>query len=264
MAWIAPRGIVTASIASLFALRLVNLGVPQAEVLVPLTFLVLIFTVVVYGFSLNPFIRMIKLEDNEKVGVLVVGANKVSVAISRLLNSIENIDVTVVDSNRKRVQYSRMDGVKSIHASVFSPRVLEDMQLGGYQFLVSLTENDEINSLSCIQYSEIVGPANVFRFPPTALNASQSEGLKMVELGHNITEKDYHFFISSFDNNESFKLINIVNDLSFNDFTKQYGENLIPVIGVSSSNKIISAMNLEQFSKGDSWVVFDTKSSVGS
>ena len=52
MAWIAPRGIVTASIASLFALRLVNLGVPQAEILVPLTFLVLIFTVVVYGFRL--------------------------------------------------------------------------------------------------------------------------------------------------------------------------------------------------------------------
>ena len=71
MAWIAPRGIVTASIASLFALRLVNLGVPQAEILVPLTFLVLIFTVVVYGFSLNPFIKMIRLEDNDKVGVLV-------------------------------------------------------------------------------------------------------------------------------------------------------------------------------------------------
>ena len=30
MAWIAPRGIVTASIASLFALRLVNLGVPES------------------------------------------------------------------------------------------------------------------------------------------------------------------------------------------------------------------------------------------
>ena len=73
MAWIAPRGIVTASIASLFALRLVNLGVPQAEVLVPLTFLVLIFTVCVYGFSLNPFIKMIKLEDNDKIGILIVG-----------------------------------------------------------------------------------------------------------------------------------------------------------------------------------------------
>ena len=129
----------------------------------------LIFTVVVYGFSLNPFIRMIKLEDNEKVGVLVVGANKISVAIARLMSTIDNMDVTVVDSNRKRVQYARIDGVKAMHTSIFSPRVLEDMQLGAYQYLLSLTENDEVNSLSCIQYSEIVGSTHVFRFPPTSL-----------------------------------------------------------------------------------------------
>ena len=164
MAWIAPRGIVTASIASLFALRLVNLGVPQAEQLVPLTFLVLIFTVVVYGFSLNPFIKMIKLEDSDKIGILVVGANKVSVAIARMLNSVENIEVTVVDLNRKRVQYSRIDGVKSIHTSVFSPRVVEDIHLGAYRYLVALTENDEVNSLACIRYSEVIGTPNVFVF----------------------------------------------------------------------------------------------------
>tara|TARA_Y100001935_G_scaffold251521_1_gene253714 strand:- start:298 stop:2106 length:1809 start_codon:yes stop_codon:yes gene_type:complete len=259
MAWIAPRGIVTASIASLFALRLVNLGVPQAEILVPLTFLVLIFTVVVYGFSLNPFIRMIKLQDNEKVGVLVVGANKVSVAIARLLNKIENIDVTVVDSNRKRVQYSRIDGVKALHTSIFSPRVLEDIQLGAYQYLISLTENDEINALSCIQYSEIIGSANVFRFPPSAINASQTEGLKMVELGHNITPHDFQFFLTSFENNDSFKSITIIQDMSLDDFTSQYGANLVPVIGVSSSNQIKKAKNTDEFMKDDCWIVFDTK-----
>ncbi len=218
MAWIAPRGIVTASIASLFALRLVNLGVPQAEVLVPLTFLVLIFTVVVYGFSLNPFIKLIKLEDNQKVGLIIVGANKVSVAIARLLQSIDNVDVTLVDSNRRRVQYSRVDGLKALHTSIFSPRILEDMQLGAYQYLISLTENDEVNTLSCIQYSEIIGTANVFRFPPTSLNASQTEGLKMVELGNSITEHDFNYFQSVFDSNDSFRLITIVDELSKDEF----------------------------------------------
>ena len=194
MAWIAPRGIVTASIASLFALRLVNLGVPNAEILVPLTFLVLIFTVVVYGFSLNPFIKTIKLEDNDKVGVLIVGANKIAVAIARLLSTHDQFDVTMVDSNRKRVQYSRIDGLKSIHASIFSPRVMEDVQLGAYQYLISLTENDEVNTLSCIQYSEIIGSTHVFRFPPTAINATQSENLKMVDFGNSITDRDFHYF----------------------------------------------------------------------
>ena len=190
---------------------------------------------------------------------MVVGANKVSVGIARLLNMIENIDVTVVDSNRKRVQYSRIDGVKSIHASVFFSTCIRRHAIGAYQYLVSLTENDEINSLSCIQYSEIIGPTNVFRFPPTALNASQSEGLKMVELGHNITDHDYHFFLASFENNDSFKTITIINDMSPDQFTSQYGVNLIPVIGVSSSNQIKRAKNIEQFSKDDCWVVFDTK-----
>ena len=67
-----------------------------------------------------------------------------SVGIARLLNSIENIDVTVVDLNRKRVQYSRLDGVKSMH-TLFSPRVVEDMHLGAYRYLIALTENDELN-----------------------------------------------------------------------------------------------------------------------
>ena len=183
MAWIAPRGIVTASIASLFALRLVNLGIEEAELLVPLTFLVLIFTVVVYGFSLNPFIRFIRLSENDKTSILIVGANKIAVAIAMLLNSMDSVDVTVVDSNRKRIQYARLDGLKSIHSSVFSSRIMEDMQLGAYQNLISFTENDEVNTLSCIQYSEFLGPKNVFRLPPSTINVNQTDALKKVDIG---------------------------------------------------------------------------------
>ena len=92
------------------------------------------------------------------------------------------------------------------------------MQLGAYQYLISLTENDEVNTLSCIQYSEIIGTANVFRFPPTSLNASQTEGLKMVELGNSITEHDFNYFQSVFDSNDSFRLITIVDELSKDEF----------------------------------------------
>jgi len=257
MAWIAPRGIVTASIASLFALRLVNLGVPNAEVLVPLTFLVLIFTVVVYGFSLNPFIKAIKLEDNDKVGVLIVGGNKLAVGIGRLLSSIEQLEITVVDSNRKRVQYSRIDGLKSIHASIFSPRVMEDVQLGAYQYLISLTENDEVNTLSCIQYADIIGATHVFRFPPTAVNATQAENLKMVDAGNQITDQDFHYFSSIFYNNDSFKMITIIEDMTMDAFTKQYGKNIIPILGISNSNELKPARKLEQLNQNDRWIVIE-------
>ena len=262
MAWIAPRGIVTASIASLFALRLVNLGVEDAELLVPLTFLVLIFTVVVYGFSLNPFIRFIRLSENDKTSIIIVGANKVSVGIAMLLNSLESVDVTVVDSNRKRIQYARLDGLKAIHSSVFSSRIMEDMQLGAFQNLVALTENDEVNTLACIQYSEFLGSKNVFRLPPSTINVAQSDALKKVDIGSLISNPTvgFNYLNTIFESNESFRVITIVKDISRDEFDQLYGEDTVPIIGISKSNAILSSNNLETFSADDSWVVIENPS----
>ena len=200
---------------------------------------------------------LLKIERVDKIGLLIVGANKVSVGIARLLNSIENIDVTVVDLNRKRVQYSRLDGVKSMHTSIFSPRVVEDMHLGAYRYLIALTENDELNSLSCIQYSEVIGSENVFRFPPISINASQTEALKMVDLGTNIVDFDFHYVMSIFHNNDSFKLITIVDEMDKAKFTEQYGGNLVPIIGVSATNKLLPAKDIDLFQKNDRWIVLD-------
>ncbi|MBN1565428.1 MAG: cation:proton antiporter, partial [Anaerolineae bacterium] len=51
MAWIAPRGIVAVAVASLFALELHEAGSANYEMLVPLTFLVVVGTVAIYGLT---------------------------------------------------------------------------------------------------------------------------------------------------------------------------------------------------------------------
>ncbi len=51
LAWMAPRGIVAASMASVFALQLEAAGVPGADRLVSITFLVIVLTVVIYGLT---------------------------------------------------------------------------------------------------------------------------------------------------------------------------------------------------------------------
>ena len=252
MAWIAPRGIVTASIASLFALRLVDLGVPNAEVLVPLTFLVLIFTVMVYGFSLNPFIQWIRLEDDDKIDVLVVGANRVALAIAKALGAIESVNVTIVDSNRTQIQYSRIDGIKSMHSSVFSSRVSDDMHLGAFQYLVALTENDEVNSLSCIQYAEIIGANNVFRFSPLISNTIASDGFsKKIEMGRelatvNMGHCDWHIRSGG-----DVEQLTVQDSMSATSFF----EDATPVLGVSETNELIPAKGLTVVKKGQRWIV---------
>jgi NhaP-type Na+/H+ or K+/H+ antiporter len=57
LGFIAPRGIVAASVSSIFALQLQAAGVIQAERLEPVTFLVIIGTVTVYGLSAAPLAR---------------------------------------------------------------------------------------------------------------------------------------------------------------------------------------------------------------
>ena len=57
VAWMMPRGIVAASTASAFELSLVDQGVADAHKLVPITFLVVVATVLVYGLTARPVAR---------------------------------------------------------------------------------------------------------------------------------------------------------------------------------------------------------------
>ena len=54
IAWMMPRGIVAAATASAFELGLREAQIPDAEVLVPATFLVITATVVIYGLTARP------------------------------------------------------------------------------------------------------------------------------------------------------------------------------------------------------------------
>ncbi len=54
IAWMMPRGIVAAATASSFEKGLLDAGVPDADVLVPATFLVIAATVFVYGLTARP------------------------------------------------------------------------------------------------------------------------------------------------------------------------------------------------------------------
>ena len=62
LAWMAPKGIVAASVASVFALQLSASGVPGADKLVPITFLAIVLTVVIYGVTGRPVARLLGVD----------------------------------------------------------------------------------------------------------------------------------------------------------------------------------------------------------
>jgi NhaP-type Na+/H+ or K+/H+ antiporter len=63
LAWISPRGIVAAAVSATFAIRLSESGHDGAQLLVPLTFAVIIGTVVLQSATARPLASLLKVAE---------------------------------------------------------------------------------------------------------------------------------------------------------------------------------------------------------
>lgn len=168
LAWIHPRGIVAASVASLLAIQLSGSPLqPEADRLVLATFLVIVGTVTVYGLTLSPVARSLGLAGDEPQGVLFAGASPMIRAIARALKT-EGFDTLLVDTNPQNISAARMDGLPVCYASIGSEFVHEETDLSDIGKLLAMTPNDEVNSLAVSEFAEQFGSANVYQLasPP--------------------------------------------------------------------------------------------------
>ncbi|MEZ5974220.1 MAG: NAD-binding protein [Planctomycetota bacterium] len=175
---LAPRGVVAAAITALFAGRLADpvlMGdriMPEAVRLVPLSFLVIIATVAVYGLAAAPIARRLKLASANPQGVLVIGGSRFALAVCRALVSLE-LPVVLLDTNRQSVAKARLDGIKAVYGSALAADAEEHLPLGGIGRVFGMTSNDEVNSLSALHYIELFGRAEVYQLVPSGISAKQ-------------------------------------------------------------------------------------------
>jgi NhaP-type Na+/H+ or K+/H+ antiporter len=166
LAMIAPRGIVAAAVASVFALRLSEDHLPYADRLVPLVFLVITGTVVVYGTLAARVGRWLGVATPNAQGCLIVGANRLARAIGKAIVE-EGHEVLLVDTNRDHIAAARLDGLRTIFGSIVSPLVQRNLELSSIGRLLALTPNDEINALAAIRYGRVFGRSEVYQLAPS-------------------------------------------------------------------------------------------------
>jgi NhaP-type Na+/H+ or K+/H+ antiporter len=167
LAAMAPRGIVAASVASVFALRLREAGVPGAQLLVPLTFIVIVGTVLVYGLTAAPLGWWLGVAWPNAQGCLIVGAHALGRAIGLALQE-EGVPVLLLDTNRGNIQQARLDGLPTLPGSVVSRDVHERVELSGIGRLLALTPNDEVNSLATLSFTRTFGRSEVYQLAQSA------------------------------------------------------------------------------------------------
>ncbi len=164
LATIAPRGVVAAAVASVFALQL-EAHSASSEQLVPVTFLAVIGTVLVYGLASAPIARWLGLSDHDPQGLLIAGAAPWIVELALVVQE-EGFRVLLVDTNFGRVSQARLRGLAAEPANITSEHLREEVDLAGIGRLLAMTPNDEVNLLACLEYGHLFGRANVYRLAP--------------------------------------------------------------------------------------------------
>jgi len=164
LSWMAPRGIVAAAVASVFALTLTEAGYPGAEKIVPIVFLVIIGSVAIYGLSASPLSRRLGISETDPQGVLIVGAGVLGRSIAQVLHD-KGVRVMVVDSNYANYRKAKELGLPATRLDILSDDSWDHLDLGGLGYLIATTPNDEVNALAALHYLELFGRKGVFHLP---------------------------------------------------------------------------------------------------
>lgn len=159
--WIAPRGIVAAAVSSLFALRLEEVGVPQTEYLVPLTFSLIIGTVVIQSFTAKRLADKLGISNPEPNGVLIHGVNGMSLILANTLRE-HSIKVHFSDASWSNVRRARQSGFEAYHGNPTSGHAEENLDLQGIGKLFALSSNRDANALTSIHFRTEFGSNSVF------------------------------------------------------------------------------------------------------
>ncbi|MBT2545563.1 cation:proton antiporter [Streptomyces sp. ISL-44] len=162
--WMAPRGIVAASTAAAFAASLVQLGLRGASKILPITFLVIVSTVVLYALTAGPVARRLGVARPNRTQPLLVGGAPWVIALGRALRSA-GLDVQMwagLGEERERIKDAGIMLARGdLLASATNPRA----RLEGVNAVFLLTDDDDFNALASVLVEDNVeGP--VYRVGP--------------------------------------------------------------------------------------------------
>lgn len=118
------------AVAQVFALRMEEVGLENADVPVPQTFFAIIGTVALYGLTAPLVARRLGLAKAEPQGVLFLGGRFRVREMAKVLLD-EGYAVMLVDNSMHNVSAARMAGIPTFHASIFSGTVLDRVEISG-------------------------------------------------------------------------------------------------------------------------------------
>ena len=257
ISWIGPRGIVAAAISSLFALRLEEAGYSEAALIVPLTFVIIIGTVVIQSTTARYIAEFLKVREPPPTGLLIVGAGNVARAIAKELQS-HDFKTLLTDSTWENVRLARMDGLETYFGNPISEHADRNLNLSGLGKLLAMSGRLNLDTLACLRFKSEFGTNNIYELKTT--REKNTEDKHIVSTKHRGYElfsedADYGNLAYRLRNQAEIKSTQLSNEFTFKQYLKKYDEGIIPMFAIDNKQRLhVFVANGEMEPKPD-WII---------
>ncbi|MDZ7690569.1 MAG: cation:proton antiporter [Balneolaceae bacterium] len=241
LSWMAPRGVVAASISSIFAISLAQNGFEQANQLIPVVFIVIISTVIIYGLPASWVARKLGVAKPEPNGVLILGAKDWSIEVGKKLQQ-EGIKVLMADANWNNIARARSQNLDAYHGNILSEIALEEIDLDGIGHLLAFTPNDEVNSLAALRLGEIFDRSHVFQLSPNTKHKKTEKKVSDHLSGRILFSKNLNHdkLAQRITSEDDLSTVNITEQNTFSDYmnNEKGKDQEIPLFHITSDQKL--------------------------
>ena len=145
LAFMAPRGVVAAAITALFSLILEERNIPGSHELEALVYIVIIVSVLLYGFIASPLARWLKVEGGDEHSVLIIGGGQIGAELGRVL--AEKREVRFLDLNAEVINNLQRSGFTAVRGNALDPLYLEVVHAEEVGTAVVMTGSSDHNLL---------------------------------------------------------------------------------------------------------------------
>ncbi|MBE9263612.1 cation:proton antiporter [Microcystis sp. LEGE 00066] len=157
IAWVAPRGIVSASVASLFAILLTRAGINGGEAIKALVFLTILMTVFIQGLTARWVAKGLKITSSAATGAVIVGCNPLGCLIGCLFQE-QGENVVLIDTDARACQQAKEEGLTVLQSSALDTKILQEAGIESMGTFLVLTNNSEVNLVLAQRASEEFHP----------------------------------------------------------------------------------------------------------
>ncbi|MFF6980836.1 cation:proton antiporter [Streptomyces sp. NPDC008343] len=162
--WMAPRGIVAASTATTFSAALTGEGLRDADKILPVTFLVIVGTVLVYGLTAKPVATKLDVVRTARFRPLLLGDDPWVVDLARALRTA-GLDVLMWAGSTQGRARIEAAGIEQAAGELMAVATDPQARLEGITSVFLLTDDDDFNALvSVVLRDSVDGP--VYRVGP--------------------------------------------------------------------------------------------------